>query len=62
MIIHGFYITYEGYTFSIIDFTIFDRFRGTVHGIIIATMWISYIWSLYRHSPEIVAGFKRMGR
>ena len=61
MNIHGFYITYEGYTFSIIDFSIFDRFRSTIHGIIIAVLWVSYLWRLYRRSPEIVAGFKRQG-
>lgn len=57
----GFYITYEGYTFSIIDFSTFDRFRSIFHGIIISILWISYLWRLYRRSPEIVAGFKRQG-
>lgn len=58
---HGFYITYEGYTFSIIDFSIFNKFRSTIHGIIISILWVSYLWRLYRRSPEIVAGFKRQG-
>lgn len=62
MITHGFYITYEGYTFSIIDFTVFAQYRSFLHTIIISILWVSYLWKLYRRSPEIVAGFKAQGK
>lgn len=50
-------IEYYGTKVSIIDFEAFDRYRGVVHGIIIAVMYISFIFRLYRKLPGLVGGF-----
>jgi len=45
-------ITYEGTTVNIIDFTAFEQYRGVVHGIIIAVMYIPFFLRLYRRLPR----------
>lgn len=47
-------ITYEGVTVSIIDFSLFDEYRGLVHSIIIGVMYISFLWRLYRRLPGVI--------
>lgn len=50
-------ITYMGTTVNIIDFTAFEQYRGVVHGIIIAVMYIPFLLRLYRRLPGIIGGF-----
>lgn len=47
-------ITYEGVTVSIIDFSVFDQYRGIVHGIIIGVIYIAWFWRLYRRLPGLI--------
>lgn len=48
-------IEYYGVKVNIIDFEVFDKYRGTVHGIIIGVMYISFLWRLFRRLPSIIS-------
>lgn len=50
-------ITYEGVTVSIIDFSVFDQYRGILHGIIISVMYIAFFLRLYRRLPGIIHAY-----
>lgn len=54
-------ITYQGTTVSIVDFSLFDKYRGTVHGIIIGTMYISFCWRLFRRLPGVINAIPNLG-
>lgn len=43
-------------TFSIIDFSFFDNYRGLIHGFIIAVSYYLFITKLYKKMPQIVKG------
>ena len=47
-------ITYMGTTVSIVDFSVFDQYRGVVHGIIIGVTYISFLWRLFRRLPGVI--------
>jgi len=53
-------ITWNGVTFSIIDFSVFDQYRGTLHGIIIGIMYVSFFLRLYKRLPGIIGAYTEL--
>ena len=53
-------ITWNGVTFSIIDFSVFDEYRGILHGIIIAIMYVSFFLRLYKRLPGIIGAYTEL--
>lgn len=43
-------------TFSIIDFSFFNNYRGMIHAFIIAVSYFLFIFKLYKKMPSIVKG------
>lgn len=54
----SFTITYMGVTVEIVDFSVIEPFRSTLHAIICACLWVPYLINLFRRIPAIIDGFE----
>lgn len=52
----SFTVTYRGKTMTIVDFSAFVSYRSTVHGIIIAIAWTTFILWLIKFVPQLLKG------
>lgn len=52
----SFTVTYRGKTMTIVDFSAFVSYRSTVHGIIIAIAWTTFVLWLIKFIPQLLKG------
>lgn len=50
-------ITWQGATFNFFDFDFFNKYRGTLHTVIIAVCYISFIFRLFKRLPAIIGAY-----